>query len=74
MVAFLLLIVFNDNKTYQFSEILRVIDSMQLTDKNKVATPENWKVSDSSATTFSYFSSPSERFYDILALCTLSER
>lgn len=28
-----------------FSEILRVIDSMQLTDKNKVATPENWKVS-----------------------------
>ena len=26
-----------------FDEILRVIDSMQLTDSNKVATPVNWK-------------------------------
>jgi peroxiredoxin 6 len=26
-----------------FDEILRVIDSMQLTDKNKVATPVDWK-------------------------------
>ena len=26
-----------------FDEILRVIDSMQLTDANKVATPVNWK-------------------------------
>jgi alkyl hydroperoxide reductase subunit AhpC len=26
-----------------FDEILRVIDSMQLTDKYKVATPVNWK-------------------------------
>lgn len=26
-----------------FEEILRVIDSMQLTDKHKVATPANWK-------------------------------
>lgn len=27
-----------------YSEILRVIDSLQLTDKAKVATPVNWKV------------------------------
>lgn len=26
-----------------FDEILRVIDSMQLTDRNKVATPVDWK-------------------------------
>ena len=29
-----------------FDEILRVIDSMQLTDSNKVATPVNWKQGD----------------------------
>ena len=29
-----------------FNEILRVIDSMQLTDSNKVATPVNWKQGD----------------------------
>ena len=29
-----------------FDEILRVIDSMQLTDKSKVATPANWKRGD----------------------------
>ncbi len=29
-----------------FDEILRVIDSMQMTDKNKVATPANWKMGD----------------------------
>lgn len=30
-----------------FDELLRVIDSMQLTDKNKVATPADWKQNDS---------------------------
>lgn len=30
--------------TSQFSEILRVIDSIQLTATKKVATPANWQV------------------------------
>jgi thioredoxin-dependent peroxiredoxin len=29
-----------------FDEILRIIDSLQLTDSHKVATPANWKVGD----------------------------
>ena len=29
-----------------FAEILRAIDSMQLTDKHKVATPANWENGD----------------------------
>ncbi|XP_038216711.1 peroxiredoxin-6 [Zerene cesonia] len=29
-----------------FDEILRVVDSMQLTEKNKVATPADWKMGD----------------------------
>lgn len=30
----------------RFSEILRVIDSLQLTDKHKVATPVDWNKGD----------------------------
>lgn len=29
---------------YRYSEIIRAIDSLQLTDRNKVATPADWKV------------------------------
>lgn len=29
---------------FNFSEILRAIDSLQLTDNKKVATPADWKV------------------------------
>lgn len=31
---------------YDYSEILRIIDSMALTDKYKVATPVDWKQGD----------------------------
>ncbi|CAH0716525.1 unnamed protein product, partial [Brenthis ino] len=37
--------MFNDI-SYCYSEILRVVDSMQLTDRAKVATPVNWKMGD----------------------------
>ena len=43
----------------RFSEILRVIDSLQLTAQKKVATPVNWKVS--RLVYDSYF--PADRFH-----------
>lgn len=40
------MLTYDKSERFSFREIIRIIDSLQLTDQNRVATPVNWNQGD----------------------------